>query len=559
MSNNNIYFLIKKSIFLLKSKLNNTIYLLIFSIFITSILDIFSLAVIFPIAKNIEQIINYKIDYGFFHLSKNITLTIFILILLVFFILKNIISINLIKYQLNCLFKTYTTISLDSVNKLLSLEYEIFSSKDESFHIKKIDHNIEYVVYYAFIPLLNLITDITILFFALIFIFYLKPFLALSIVAYLSIFIICYFIFLKNKITYNGGKIKNEITENLKFLSEIVSLFKYIKIFKMSSFFILRYSEVKKKLENSLSKNQLYANIPKAAIEVIFLIGLCVLFIFLYKIENEKNVFYALILLIGSITIRILPIVNRIIYSTQSIYNSASFINELYNDTENVSTTKHNFEIFDFQIIEFQNISFAYNNPILQNISLILNRNQIVAIVGESGSGKTTFINLLLGLLTPASGNILIDNNIKSPIEYDYSFVSYLDQNYRLIDDTIENNILFGEKLIDIEKMNQIKNLSFLQDLSDKFNEKIGDNGERLSGGQRQRVGIARALFKDKPLIIFDEPTSGLDKSNEEFFLKYLKIISKNKLIILISHSQAVIRIADSVFEIKAGQLSKLK
>ena len=199
--------------------------------------------------------------------------------------------------------------------------------------------------------------------------------------------------------------------------------------------------------------------------------------------------------------------------------------------------------------IQFNDITFGYerSKDILKNINLVIENNETVAIVGKSGSGKSTLASLISRLYLPSTGLISIDGIDINEINLRHlrSHISIVSQNPTLFNDTIEKNIAYGYQEIDSERLNQAAELSgcmeFIEKLPEGFNTEIGDDGVLLSGGQRQRLAIARAFYKDAPIIILDEATSSLDSESELVVQSAIEKLIVNRTTIIIAHRLSTI------------------
>ncbi|URZ08009.1 ABC transporter ATP-binding protein/permease [Clostridium felsineum] len=211
-------------------------------------------------------------------------------------------------------------------------------------------------------------------------------------------------------------------------------------------------------------------------------------------------------------------------------------------------------EIKKIDTISMENIKIEYYDKILfENFNQEFNSNNIYIIIGESGSGKTTLSNLILRYIYPSSGKIKInkfdieDINMKSLHEN----ISLVEQEPRMFNDTIYNNITYGLKDVDmnelIELCDKIQILQFINNLPEKFNTVVGENSNNISGGEKQRIVLCRALLKKSSVIILDEPSSALDKNNTTKLVNILNDIKSNKIIIIITHSNNYNDIADEI------------
>lgn len=215
--------------------------------------------------------------------------------------------------------------------------------------------------------------------------------------------------------------------------------------------------------------------------------------------------------------------------------------------------------------IEFKNVSFSYNTggQVINDISLSISKNETVAIVGKSGSGKSTIANLIPRFYNLTSGEILIDGTSidKFSLEHLRSSISIVNQSPSLFNDTIAKNIAYGDDDLDFEKLKESAKLSgcieFIENLPEGFESEIGDDGVLLSGGQRQRLAIARAFYKDSPIIILDEATSSLDTESELIVQEALEKLITNRTTIVIAHRLSTIENASRIIVLDNGSITE--
>jgi len=214
--------------------------------------------------------------------------------------------------------------------------------------------------------------------------------------------------------------------------------------------------------------------------------------------------------------------------------------------------------------ISFKEVSFAYDkkNNVLKNISFEISKGQTVAIVGPTGSGKTTIFEILCKFYPLDHGSVFLDDLKLDHIPNDFlrSKIAYVDQNSFLFNETISNNILFGDnKIINKNQLNDIARKShvfdFIQQLESKFETVVGDNGKLLSGGQKQRIAIARAMAKDSPILLLDEATSALDSKTEKLIQQAINNMKSGKTTLIIAHRLSTVQNADLILVLKEGQI----
>jgi len=275
-------------------------------------------------------------------------------------------------------------------------------------------------------------------------------------------------------------------------------------------------------------------------------------------------------------SIRIIPSINRIIISLQNINFSEPTFNSILIDLN--QETKKNLEsslqtggnkIKFEKEIEFKNVFFTYpksTKPILKNINFSIKKHEFLGIVGETGSGKSTFVDLLIGLLSPTKGTITVDGkNINGNLKGWKEKLGYVPQNFYLLDESIKNNVAFGykENELNIEKVKSSIDKSqltkFVKNLKDGLLSNVGERGVNISGGEKQRLGIARALYNDPDILVFDEATSSLDLETEKRILETLIEIKKNKTIIFVTHRTSSLSYCDKVFKIQNHEIKEIK
>ena len=213
--------------------------------------------------------------------------------------------------------------------------------------------------------------------------------------------------------------------------------------------------------------------------------------------------------------------------------------------------------------IEFKNVNFSYETgkQVLTDINFSINKNETVAIVGKSGSGKSTIANLIPRFYNHSSGDIFIDDVPISEFSLEHlrSAISIVNQNPSLFNDTIAKNIAYGDDSVDVDKLKESAKLSgceeFIDNLPEGYESEIGDDGVLLSGGQRQRLAIARAFYKDSPIIILDEATSALDTESELIVQEALEKLISNRTTIVIAHRLSTIENASKIIVLNEGQI----
>ncbi len=212
--------------------------------------------------------------------------------------------------------------------------------------------------------------------------------------------------------------------------------------------------------------------------------------------------------------------------------------------------------------VQFQHVNFSYDkHPVLHDITLDVAPGEIIAIVGMTGAGKTTLVNLIPRFYDVTSGSILLDGHDIRDVTLRSlrSQISLVSQQTILFNDSVRNNIAYGNATAPEQKIIEAAHAAhahqFIEDLPEGYDTIIGEAGVKLSGGQRQRLTIARALFKNAPILILDEATSSLDSKSEEEIQLALENLMKNRTTFIVAHRLSTIRKASRILVLAHGRV----
>ncbi len=216
-----------------------------------------------------------------------------------------------------------------------------------------------------------------------------------------------------------------------------------------------------------------------------------------------------------------------------------------------------------FKGAKAEKLCFSYGGEnVLENVSVSVPENKIIGIVGKSGCGKSTLLKLFMRFWRAKEGKISLSERSIDEICTDNlrDIESYMTQETQLFKDTVANNIRIGKlEATDEEVIEACKKASvhdFIMTLPEGYETEVGELGSTLSGGERQRIGLARAFLHNAPFMLLDEPTSNLDSLNEAVILKSLKEETKEKTVLLVSHRESTMRIADEILAMEGGRIS---
>ncbi len=396
----------------------------------------------------------------------------------------------------------------------------------------------------------------------------------LAIFIFLGFFVLVYNKLIKNTAASLAIKFRNFSEYKLKNVNDTIMGIREVKLFNNENMMVDLFKRNETELSKVDIKKNIFNLIPRLLLEFFVVLGVAILVIVLdskgYSLVNllPKLALFFLVFL------RTLPIAVGINSSLLGIKYSKLQIDEVINQLsilkENKDIVIHEnlkkFNIQNTKELELKDVSFSYDkkNKIFENLNVKFYENKLVGIQGENGSGKSTLVDLIAGFLKPSTGNISINKqDIHNNIKDWRKLIGYVSQTPFLTSNTIKNNIIFStEKTIDEKRFEnsiiQSGVKDFLKKTPNGIESQIGDLGLKLSGGQKQRITIARVLYKDPKIIILDEPTSAQDNKIEDYFLKIINELKKDKIIIIISHSKNIHDVCDINYKVENKNLVKV-
>ncbi len=366
-------------------------------------------------------------------------------------------------------------------------------------------------------------------------------------------------------------RMKMEAMANKWTLQSIMGI-KEIKVSRKEDFFLRQYSKYAQRSVAAEKLRTVLDNLPRILIETFTIAAMLVSMAVLIRHGRSLEQLMPQLSAFAVAAVRILPSANRISSAANAMaftepvldktIENLTAIRELEGWTENVGPAGH--LLFEKRC-ELHQITFAYPNAeqeVLKNADMVIPFGRSVGVIGTSGAGKTTAVDIMLGLLHQAEGDVLVDGKSTRDHYADWlSMISYIPQMIYMLDDTIRANVAFGceESEIDDNKvweaLEEAQLKEFVESLPDQLDTEIGERGIRVSGGQRQRIGIARALYTDPKLLIFDEATSALDNETEAAVMESVNALHGRKTMVIIAHRLTTIQGCDLVYRVEDGRI----
>ena len=539
----------------------HSIFLVLLSSFLCVTIELFGIAIFFPITdifnNNFE---NLNIAGNNINLVKydkyQILIFIAIAVYITYFIKSAILILNsiLISKVWN---QIDTQLKQNIYNNILKFNYREFIKKSNSSYsnliIVEAEKFAELIKIYSLFVVELII--LLLIFSLLMYSNFITSFITLFFL--LSIIIIIY-IFFKERLKrwgFERQKFQDEYQNDIK--SGLTS-FLSIRVNGGLLFFMNKFLNSLIKRNFIIQRQYIYENIPKSILEFSGLTVIIFTSIFqFYILGNSTEEIIGFLIILGVSFYRILPSFNRILSGYNQIIFSKA-INDIIEKYVNLYNDKKELNKVEVNKIILRDVSFYYKEGItlFENISIDINKGDIIGIYGKSGSGKSTLIKLIMGLIKCSSGQIFIDDQKISDKEALLSskLFGYLEQNIKTFNSTIRDNITLGGTQIKYDpwynEVLKICNISQLE--KDNLGKIIVEDGLNISGGELQRIGLARILYNNPQVFILDEFTSALDEKNKKLIFKTIMRINKklNKTIILVSHDNSFKKFCDKIIQL---------
>jgi ABC-type bacteriocin/lantibiotic exporter with double-glycine peptidase domain len=457
-------------------------------------------------------------------------------------------------------------------NTYLFKNYEFHTQNNSSTMVRNLVTEIKLLCSSFVYPVFMLIIESTIILGILIFLFNYEVIISIAMGLIFLVLILVYFLAVKKKFLKWGNERQNLNKLSLKFSLQGLNGIKEIMVYSKENTFKSIFSKNEYEFASVSKLYQTFQQLPRLLFEFIIILLLISLMFFLKYQDLPNSKIFEILGVFTVASIRFIPSASRIIGSLQLLRYATPSMDVILNENmlskekiNEIIKKQNNNEDYNFlDSIILKNLSFKFSNKdefILKNINLELKKNEIIGIYGPSGSGKSTMVDLICGLLKPTSGTITMDGQSveKNIFSWRKKF-GYVTQKTYLIDDTIKNNILFGEnksfdylRLQDSIKLSQLYN--FIKQLPEGMETIVGERGAMLSGGQIQRIGIARAIYHKSEVLIFDEATNSLDVDSEQKIIDEIVGLKDKKTIIMISHKMSVLKVCNKIYEVKDKKL----
>ncbi len=547
-------------------------WLLLILMIIASIMEIVSIAAVVPFLAALtspEQIYQHQLTQPLIQILEITDPSQLLLPLTIIFVIATLIAATarllLLYVSTRLSYAVGADLSVDIYRRTLYQDYSIHTSRNSSEIINSIITKTNTVIVGILMPLLTLISSVVIMIGIISIVFTINVQVALIV---FSIFTFLYWVinfFTRKSVQKNSQLIADQSTQMVKSLQEGLGGIRDVLIDGTQEFYCKLYQSADLSLRRASGDNIFIGSSPRYLMEAIGMVLIAILAYFLTLQESGAG---EAIPILGALAIgaqKLLPALQHVYASYISIKGSKSSFIDVLNLLDqplphSVAQDLINSILFKQEIV-FKGLSFRYakDTPwILKNVNLSFKKGEKIGFIGVTGSGKSTLLDILMGLLTPTSGELLIDGVAVTQQNRRawQSHISHVPQSIYLADSTIQENIAFGidpERIKEckvVQAAQQAKISEMIDNLKNKYKAFVGEQGVQLSGGQRQRIGIARALYKDSSVLIFDEATSALDKQTEKEIMQQIAKLKGNQTIFIVAHNLTTLKQCDRIIRI---------
>ena len=379
-------------------------------------------------------------------------------------------------------------------------------------------------------------------------------------------------LFTHQRLRHNSETTSRTVTARIKVVRETLGSMRDIILDRSQRLFEEKFREIDAALRRAHAHNAFIANSPRPVVEAAAVVVIALLALVM---SARAGGIMAALPTLGALAFgaqRLLPLLQQAYYgwsqSTGNLHLLGDIIKLMDPPEAAESPQIEESERIPFQTeIAFEAVSYRHDNAAfeLRDVTCVFPRGARIGITGPTGSGKSTLIDLLMGLLEPESGEIRIDGVVLSDRSRAgwQAQMAHVPQSVYLTDDSIAANIAFsaGKEGISLDRVREAaaaaQIATFIEGLPDRYDTRVGERGIRLSGGQRQRIGIARALYKQAPVLILDEATNALDDTTETAVMESIMSLGERITLIVVAHRHSTLAACDRLVRVEAGAVTE--
>jgi len=456
----------------------------------------------------------------------------------------------------------------DLFDKFIRLPSRFFEENSSAELVSKLIYDVEQTANATTDTLTNLVRDVFTAIGLICWMLYLNW--QMTLVGFICVpFVVMITSYANKRFRRTSREIQDSMGEIANSIKEVAVAQKIVKIYGGEEFETKRFAKTNaNNLKRNLRRAKVSAGLVPATMITIAPVFALVLYVYLNHFTEGSGAAGKFVSFLGAFVMLMSPL-KRLAKVNEKIQVGLTAANSVFQIVDSKPEVDGKADELDqanktIESIAFENVGFHYldeSQRVLNGINFTVKGGEKVALVGASGSGKSTIASLLMRLYAPSKGSILLNGkDIQSKGLQQYrERISFVSQETILFNDTIKANIAYGAEEVDADRLALALKAGhvdeFVGKLPDGIDTLVGEQGLRLSGGQRQRIAIARAIYKDSPIIIMDEATSALDTQSEKLVQQAMNELMLGRTSIIIAHRLSTIRDADSILVLQDGQV----
>lgn len=470
-------------------------------------------------------------------------------------------------------------IGLRLLSHYLGQPYSWFLSRHSSDLSVAIIYEVGNVVQNMLLPSMVLIANFVSVSLILTLLLVVDPVLATSSALVLAAAYLGVFLLGRRYLAVTGQQRIDANTARNRALTEVFGGIKYVKLTGLEARFEERFAIPSERMARLNVSGAVIAELPALVMQGVVFGGMLLVLLYLIGVYGSVESALPVIGLFALAGYRLMPALQALYKSVSQIRFAQASLDLVRRDLERlapgpavqsaVASGPHagRRDVSLSQALELDHISYRYagsDRLSLDAVAVRIDARTTVGVVGSTGAGKTTFVDIVLGLLTPTTGCLRADGVVidGGNVRAWQDKVGYVPQNIFLLDDSVAANIAFGawEHEIDMAAVERAARIAHLHDfvvgeLPEGYRTRVGEQGVRLSGGQRQRIGIARALYQNPEIVVFDEATSALDNVTEHIVMEAIHELMGVKTMIIVAHRLSTVRACDRILVLERGSV----
>lgn len=455
----------------------------------------------------------------------------------------------------------------------ISKDYTFFLNHNSAELMRDINTDPE-MFYAAVLNMLQLASELCVCTILVVYLMIKDPILTLGVAVAMAVMVLIFMKKLRRTLARFGDERRKYNANILQCMQQAFGGIKEIKIANREAYFEGEFRKQNGLYTYVIKQNAFLSSIPKPIMESLCIAGLmAAIIIRINATSTSPEQFMGTLGVFAAAAFALLPSANKMSEYLGSIIHNGVVIHKIgeeyvaIRDMEIKISEKKDYKPMKLEReIRVEDLTFRYpdtEEAVLSHVNVTIPKNVSAAFIGPSGAGKTTMVDLILGVLKPQEGRITLDGmDIAESYRGWHDKIGYIPQTIYMLDDTIRNNIAFGqEENIDDDEiwaaLKQAQLDEFVASLDEGIDTMIGEAGVRLSGGQRQRIGIARALYRKPEVLVLDEATSALDTETEAAVMEAIDSLQGKMTMLIIAHRLTTIKNCDIVYQVENGSVTR--